>query len=90
MTPLPVQQLYIHGQRVDARSGKTFKSVNPATGEVIAEVQVASQADVERAVQSAAEGQKVWAAMTAMERSCLLYTSPSPRDGLLSRMPSSA
>ena len=25
-----------------------------------------------------------------MQRSCLLYTSPSPRDGLLSRMPSSA
>ena len=23
-------------------------------------------------------------------RTCLLYTSPSPRDGLLSRMPSSA
>ena len=72
MTTLPVQQLYIHGQRVDATSGKTFKTVNPATGEVIAEVQVASQADVERAVQSAAEGQKVWAAMTAMERSRIL------------------
>ena len=28
--------------------------------------------------------------MTKMFRSCLLYTSPSPRDGLLSRMPSSA
>ena len=28
---------------------------------------------------------KVWA-----NNSCLLYTSPSPRDGLLSRMPSSA
>ena len=27
---------------------------------------------------------------TAMGHSCLLYTSPSPRDGLLSRMPSSA
>ena len=26
----------------------------------------------------------------ARETSCLLYTSPSPRDGLLSRMPSSA
>ena len=25
-----------------------------------------------------------------MEDACLLYTSPSPRDGLLSRMPSSA
>ena len=24
------------------------------------------------------------------DQSCLLYTSPSPRDGLLSRMPSSA
>ena len=26
----------------------------------------------------------------AFVRGCLLYTSPSPRDGLLSRMPSSA
>ena len=26
----------------------------------------------------------------AMYKGCLLYTSPSPRDGLLSRMPSSA
>ena len=26
----------------------------------------------------------------AMHSGCLLYTSPSPRDGLLSRMPSSA
>ena len=25
-----------------------------------------------------------------LQRACLLYTSPSPRDGLLSRMPSSA
>ena len=25
-----------------------------------------------------------------LSRTCLLYTSPSPRDGLLSRMPSSA
>ena len=27
---------------------------------------------------------------TDLKDSCLLYTSPSPRDGLLSRMPSSA
>ena len=27
---------------------------------------------------------------TVMYGDCLLYTSPSPRDGLLSRMPSSA
>ena len=29
-------------------------------------------------------------ASNALNISCLLYTSPSPRDGLLSRMPSSA
>ena len=29
-------------------------------------------------------------AKTLMIKTCLLYTSPSPRDGLLSRMPSSA
>ena len=31
-----------------------------------------------------------WAAANSMPIDCLLYTSPSPRDGLLSRMPSSA
>ena len=30
------------------------------------------------------------AAIAAKNNICLLYTSPSPRDGLLSRMPSSA
>ena len=30
------------------------------------------------------------AAMMILLKLCLLYTSPSPRDGLLSRMPSSA
>ena len=30
------------------------------------------------------------AELTATIGACLLYTSPSPRDGLLSRMPSSA
>ena len=40
MTTLPVQQLYIHGQRVDATSGKTFKTVNPATGEVYKRIDI--------------------------------------------------
>ena len=42
------------------------------------------------------EGFKLWgdaaekAGAKMDEKTCLLYTSPSPRDGLLSRMPSSA
>lgn len=66
------QQLYIGGRYVTASSGETFDSINPATGEVLARVQRASQADVELAVASATEGQKVWAAMTAMQRSRIL------------------
>ena len=32
----------------------------------------------------------VLSVMNGFQKDCLLYTSPSPRDGLLSRMPSSA
>ena len=32
----------------------------------------------------------IYALIGYLSRTCLLYTSPSPRDGLLSRMPSSA
>ena len=35
-------------------------------------------------------GSAVWVALVLLNWGCLLYTSPSPRDGLLSRMPSSA
>ncbi len=66
------QQLYIGGRYVPATSGASFETVNPANGEVLARVQRASQADVERAVASAVEGQQVWAAMTAMQRSRIL------------------
>ena len=37
-----------------------------------------------------AGGPKQGAKIAALGLNCLLYTSPSPRDGLLSRMPSSA
>lgn len=64
--------LYIDGGYVDATSGRTFETTNPATGEVIASIQSASQADIDKAVQSAKAGQKVWASMTAVERSRIL------------------
>ena len=38
----------------------------------------------------AIQGQNVISTKGAIHYLCLLYTSPSPRDGLLSRMPSSA
>lgn len=72
MTVYPLQKLYIGGRFVDATSGKTFKTINPANGEVLAEVQIASAEDVDRAVKSAEKGQKVWASMTGVERSRIL------------------
>ncbi|MCG5077839.1 betaine-aldehyde dehydrogenase [Paraburkholderia tagetis] len=72
MSVYPLERLFIDGAFTDATSGETFETRDPATGETLATVQQASAADIERAVQSARAGQRVWAAMTAMERSRIL------------------
>ncbi|AOJ06674.1 betaine-aldehyde dehydrogenase [Burkholderia mayonis] len=72
MSVYGLQRLYIAGAYADATSGKTFDTFDPATGEQLASVQQASADDVERAVASAHEGQREWAAMTAMQRSRIL------------------
>lgn len=66
------QQQYIHGRYVASTSGEHFESINPATGEVIATIEHAGQAELDAAVKSAKEGQKVWAAMSAVERGRIL------------------
>ncbi len=63
---------YVDGRAYDANSGETFTTVNPATGEVLATVQHASDADVDRAVESAQRGFAVWSAMTGTERGRVL------------------
>ena len=72
MNDAQLHQLYIHGQYVNATSGKTFDTINPATGQILASVQQAAKADVDAAVKSAQQGQQVWAAMTAVERARIL------------------
>ncbi|MFM0075340.1 betaine-aldehyde dehydrogenase [Paraburkholderia sediminicola] len=72
MAVFATQRLYIGGTYVDATSGETFDTLDPATGETLATVQQASAADVDRAVQSARDGQREWAALTAMQRSRIL------------------
>jgi betaine-aldehyde dehydrogenase len=72
MPAYELQRLYLGGAHVDATSNETFDTLDPATGETLATVQQASAADIDRAVQSAREGQRVWAAMTAMQRSRIL------------------
>ncbi|HSK40323.1 MAG TPA: aldehyde dehydrogenase family protein, partial [Arenibaculum sp.] len=50
---LPEQKLFIDGRPADATSGEVFETRNPATGAVLARIQVASDAEVDRAVASA-------------------------------------
>lgn len=69
---LPEQKLYIHGRYQDARSGRSFETVNPATGEVICSVQLASAEDVDAAVESAREGFEKWSAMGGTARGRVL------------------
>jgi len=48
-----VYQLLINGERVDGSAGETFKTYNPATGEVVAEVAKATKEDADKAVEAA-------------------------------------
>src|SRR5438445_2746660 len=79
-TPQPVQtkprryQLFIDGQFVDADSGKTFKSPNPATGETFAEVAEADKADVDKAVAAARKAfEGKWSRLSARDRGRMIY-----------------
>ncbi|AFH95497.1 betaine-aldehyde dehydrogenase [Providencia stuartii] len=69
-----LHKLYIHGGYVDSSQPECgqFDAINPANGEVIARLQSATHEDIDWAVESAKQGQKIWASMTAIERSRIL------------------
>jgi len=74
--PAPeARKLFINGSFVDARSGKTFDTINPATEEVLAAVAEADAADVDVAVAAArsAFDDGPWPRMRARDRGRLLY-----------------
>ena len=67
-------QLFIDGKWVDAESGKTFTTPNPATGKPFAEVAEADKADIEKAVRAARRAfEGKWSRMSARERGRLIY-----------------
>ena len=53
MAKIQDTQLFIGGKFVNSVSGKTFPVINPATEEVICEVQEALDADIDLAVKAA-------------------------------------
>jgi aldehyde dehydrogenase (NAD+) len=69
----PSYGLFIAGEFVDPRDGTTFKTVNPATEEVLAEVAAAGPRDVDAAVAAARRAQRPWARLSGGERAKYLY-----------------
>jgi aldehyde dehydrogenase (NAD+) len=66
--------LFIDGQFVDPVDGPPFKTVNPASEEVLAEVSAAGPQDVDRAVKAARRAYtRTWSRMTGRERAKYLY-----------------
>ncbi|GAB2669194.1 aldehyde dehydrogenase [Gordonia jinhuaensis] len=63
---------FIDGAAVAARSGETFASVNPATGDVLAEVASCDAADVDAAVAAARRAFPGWSATSAFDRGRIL------------------
>ncbi|SHM65376.1 aldehyde dehydrogenase family protein [Cryptosporangium aurantiacum] len=70
-----MKQLLIGGAWVDAASGRTFETLNPSTGTVIAELAEAGPEDVDRAVAAArAAFAGPWRTMKPRGRQRLLWT----------------
>ncbi|GKV14496.1 hypothetical protein SLEP1_g25365 [Rubroshorea leprosula] len=67
-------QLLIDGKFVDSASGKTFPTLDPRTGDVIAHVAEGDVEDINRAVSAARKAfdEGPWPRMTAYERSNIL------------------
>ena len=66
--------LFIDGEFTDPVDGSTFKTVNPATEEVLSEVSEAGAADVDRAVLAARTAyERVWGPMSGRDRGKYLF-----------------
>ncbi len=74
-TPIKQTKILIDNRWVDSVSGKTFETINPATGDVLASVAEADAADVDLAVKAARKAfhaKAQWRRMSASERGKLL------------------
>ena len=74
LAPVKPGRLIINGEAVDAASGATFTTVNPATEEPITTVAEAGAEDVDRAVRAArAALEGPWAKMKPIDRARVLW-----------------
>jgi aldehyde dehydrogenase (NAD+) len=69
----PSYGLFIDGECAEAADGRVFKTVSPASEEVLAEVARAGERDVDRAVRAARRAFAGWSALPGAERGKYLF-----------------
>ncbi len=68
----PALHMIIDGERVSGGGRRTSPVVNPATGEVLAELPLADAADLDRALDTAKAGFRIWRVSTPQQRAAVL------------------
>lgn len=72
MTTYPTLHMIIDGERISGAGRRTHAVVNPATGETIGELPLAEAADLDRALEVAARGFRIWRESTPQQRAAVL------------------
>jgi len=65
--------LFIGGKFVKGKNNSNYKTINPATEEVLAEITEASAKDVDEAVKAARKAFKTWSKLTGSQRGKYLF-----------------
>ncbi|WP_033282902.1 NAD-dependent succinate-semialdehyde dehydrogenase [Streptomyces sp. NRRL F-525] len=71
----PAVRMYIAGEWCQGGTGRTAPIVNPATEKVIGDVPLATTADLDRALDAATEGFRVWRDTPVAKRSAILHAA---------------
>jgi betaine-aldehyde dehydrogenase len=69
---IETRRSYIGGAYLGAANAATFETRNPATGDLLARVEIAGRTEIDAAVAAAKRGQKHWAALPGAERGRIL------------------
>jgi len=69
---LPTQKSYINGEYVSNQDGATFETRHPGNDQRICEIEIAGQAEVDRAVAAASAAFEAWSETPAVERGAIL------------------
>jgi aldehyde dehydrogenase (NAD+) len=64
--------LYLNGEWVPSSSGRSFQTINPATGEILASFAEGNEKDVEKAAEAAFDALKAWRKFPAPRRGEIL------------------